>query len=145
MVMRQESDIADRLVYLEKLIEERKTAQPVPAGGISSFKYYTANQYDFTFTITAASPSAAQYKTFYTGNSKNVMYRMRVYVRIDNPDVMADPLPYQTPSAPPVYVRWARYDYTGDTMTFRIQYTKNNPGVDSYQVYVKYVLYGTAS
>lgn len=143
--MRTQPEIADRLVLLESMIEKYKSAQPIDGRGIVGWRHFdTSTLYDYTFTITEDNTRRSITVPVLNAKGRVMMARLRVWARVDNPDVMANPLPPKTPTAPPVTIKCTRTLWTPEKTEFRIDIIKNLPGFYSFQVYLKWVIVGTS-
>ena len=143
--MRKVEDFTDKIKKLERNERNIKGAQFVGQDSIRSYKTSSNNNYDHTFTISEADTVRIFRLTLIHATAKTgALITLNVLTRNDNSDVMSNPIPYATNTAPAIQTRWKReVPLVGDRTTWIIRYQKNLPGINSFVAYSKFFFDGT--
>lgn len=144
---RKEESIEQQVDRIQNDLIQLKTVQPIGGKSLITNTISSSLQYDFYMRIFETDP--VQYRTLnmnYSGPGTDfAMLRLMIFVRADNPDVMADPIPFQTPTAPPAKVRWKRIvPLETGVAKWRFQIVKGQVGVPYYDLYFKFYINGTS-
>lgn len=143
--MREETTFTDRVDRLRQESNELKRAQPVGQDSILSYLTKSNDLYDYTFRIFETQPTRYLRLTFTHDVAKHgALLDLTVFARADNSDVMASPIPYLTPTAPQLHVRWRKDVPYQDTVTsWVIRIIKGQVGIAYYDAYLKFFVSGT--
>jgi len=144
----RQGDIIDEIAQMKRDSDNIKGIQFIGLEGLRSYKTFIPfpSQNDFSTTIAETQPIRNFLFTFSHPASRKALLQLNVFTRTDNPDVMANPIPYQTPTAPTVTTRWKKDVPVGDYQTsWHVRFQKNLPGFPSFQLYAKFFIDGTAT
>lgn len=144
--MRDEPNFESEVVSIERQILELKGRQFIGQQSIINYRTRTSNLSDYNFTIYESAPLRQFRLTLINDRSKLALLRLMVFSRVDNSDVMASPIPYKTPTAPPIGIKWRREWPVSDGYTqWVVTVRKNLPGYDHFEAYFKFFIEGTDS
>jgi hypothetical protein len=144
----REEDGVKELARALKESQDLKGVQFIGQRSIKSYKTFDpSTTYDYNFTLLQTDPikDFTLTMTHDTGVPKALL-ELNIFARANNPDVMANPIPYRSPTAPPISVRWKKNmpQVDGET-SWTVRVFKGNAGVASYEAYFKFFVDGTAT
>lgn len=144
---RKEDSLQQSIDRIQNDLIQLKSVQPIGGKSLVTNAISSNSAYDFYLRVEESAP--VQYRTLvlgYSGPETNfAMLRLMIYVRANDPNVMADPIPYKTPTAPPAQVRWKRlFPPESGVAKWRFEIVKGQPGVPYYDLYFKFFINGTS-
>lgn len=132
---------------LQKEAEYMKSAQLIGAGSLVAYKTFTNNNSDYDTTLTSSAQERFLRLTFTHDTAENgALLELKLFYRINNSNVLANPVDPYTPVQPAIFVRYYKevWNLTGNTTSWRIRLVKNFDG-DPYTAYFKFFIDGTDS
>lgn len=144
--MRDESSPEYEVTAIENAITAVKSAQRLGTKSVINYRTRTSSLADYYFRIYQTNPERYFRITVKNDRSKLALMRLMIYARVNNSNVMEDPIPYRTPTAPPVGMFWKREWPTAEGYTsWIVQVYKGQFGIDYYDAYFKFFIEGTDS
>lgn len=143
----RENSLASEIIQEQRDLEDLKSLQYIGKKSITNYKTFSADAYDLDFVIVNADTIRNFTVTFtYDDPNTDALLSLNVYTRADNSDVMANPIPYFSPTAPEFTTRWKKdVPITQGQTVWYVQFIKNLPGFPSFHVYAKVFIDGTAT
>lgn len=143
--MRELDTFTQKVRALEEQARTLKQIQYVGQDSILSYRTYSASTYDYSARIYEANPTKYIRLTLNHAVAKyGALLNLTAFYRADDPNVLADPIPYKTPTAPAIEVRWKQeVPFLGDKTSWIIRIFKGHFGVDHYDAYLKFFIEGT--
>lgn len=137
--------IIDGLLDSERMIVQLKTAQGLGGRAIRNYKTSTEAPYDYAFRILQTAGTRRFKITFNHSRVKSgALLRLKIFCRVDNPNVMQDPIPHRTPTAPALHTRWFKVmPPSGDKTVWIVNVIKGQFGIAYYDAYFKFFIDGT--
>lgn len=142
----RDRSIVKQFAELERATQEIKSVQFMGKRAITNYRTYSNNPYDFHTLMVLVNDTRYFRITFnYNTSTKGALIRLRIFYSID-PDVMGNAIPYVTPTAPAIEVRWRKeVPMENNRATWVARIVKNHFGVPSYDAYLKFFFDGTDS
>lgn len=142
---RKNSNWLRDLKNAQRIVADRKSAQPIGKGSLVSYKTFSEVSYDYSFNIDNSNPLREFRLTFTHDKSVNgALLSLQVFTAL-LPDVMVNAIPYFVGVMPGALVRWKKdIDLSDGTKTvWSIIVAKGSPGDSNFDVYFKFFIDGT--
>lgn len=126
-------------------IDTIQSSQFIGADSIIAYKTNSDEQFDHSITMSSSGQVINLLLTFtHQTATAGALLDLKLFYRINNPDVMAQPVPMWLPSMPAIYVRWYKVMPIGNGQVtqWRIRCVKNANST-TFTGYFKFFIDGT--
>jgi hypothetical protein len=140
--MREDEDLVQFVQELERDIEQIKATQFLGRDSMLSYQTSSASQYDITIHLDPGESQSYRLTLDHAKAKGGAILNLNAFYRLDDANVMADPVFRHPPTNPHIAVTWYK-ETAADTSTSWIVKVENITFVLGHDAYVKFYIDGT--
>jgi hypothetical protein len=137
-------DIPEQVARLRIDLDELKGRQFIASDSFESYGMESIFPWDIASTLSEGERQRFLIRLDYDRATEGAITRMNAFYRLDDPDVMADPMPRQSSTNPNIDVKWRKLANEGTYATWELIIVNTSAVVATYTGYVKLFFTATA-